>query len=75
VMNGCVIDNISVGKFVVHGCDCRKCGKFVPTVPQKLDYVFVGKRMLETHLMVTSVLLCTPYSSVPAEVSKWLLFC
>jgi len=47
-MNECVINNISVGKFVVHGGDCRECGKFVLTVPQKLDPVFVGKRMLET---------------------------
>jgi hypothetical protein len=69
-MNACVIDNVSVGKFMVHGCDCRECGQFVLTVPQKLDHVFVGKRMLETHLMVTSVLFCMPYSSAPAEVLK-----
>jgi hypothetical protein len=74
VVNACVTD-ISFGKFVVHGCDCRECGQFVFTVPQNLDHVFMGKRMWETHLMVTSVLLCTPNSSVPAEVSKWLLFC
>jgi len=50
VMNACVIDNISFGKFVVHGCDSRECEQLVLTVPQKLDRVFLGKRMLETHL-------------------------
>ena len=75
MMNAHAIDKFSVGKFVVHGCDSRKCGQFLLTVPQNLGHVFAGKRMLLTRLTVTSLLLCTPYSSVPAELSKWLLFC
>jgi len=72
VMNACVIDNISFGKFtnVVAGSEGNLYLQFL----KKLDHVFLGKRMLETHLMVTSLLLCTPYSSFPAEVIKCLFF-
>jgi hypothetical protein len=74
-MIACANDSTSLGKFVVHECDIGEVRENCTYCSSRLGHVFVAKRMLETHLMVTSVLLSTPYSSVPPEVSKRLLFC